>query len=242
MNAILYARFSPRPNAKTCESIEIQFEKIREYCQANNITCDGAFSDRAISGGDGEDREDRPGLWQAIDALKKGDVLIVHKLDRLARSVYLSHLIEKTLKRKRCRLLSVSGEGTWTDTDQDVLIRQILTSLSEFERKTIASRTKIAKIRHQANLRSQSSNPPYGYSIDPANSAMLIENATEQEVIAKIKLMRSENMPFRAISKALDASNIPSRGKHWHFTTIYRLMQRLAVFENAAQARKDAAS
>src|SRR5437899_1011443 len=49
--------------------------------------CAKVFEDRASGA-----RADRPGLRQALDYAREGDVLIVWKLDRLGRS--LPHLIE----------------------------------------------------------------------------------------------------------------------------------------------------
>ena len=55
--------------------------------------CAKVFEDRASGA-----RADRPGLRQALDYVREGDVLIVWKLDRLGRS--LPHLIE-TVRRWR---------------------------------------------------------------------------------------------------------------------------------------------
>jgi DNA invertase Pin-like site-specific DNA recombinase len=57
--------------------------------------CAKVFEDRASGA-----RADRPGLRQALDYAREGDVLIVWKLDRLGRS--LPHLIETvTVLEKR---------------------------------------------------------------------------------------------------------------------------------------------
>lgn len=49
--------------------------------------CERVFEDRASGA-----RADRPGLTQALTYLRRGDVLVAWKLDRLGRS--LSHLID----------------------------------------------------------------------------------------------------------------------------------------------------
>jgi len=86
---VLYARFSPRRNADESESIEAQFDFCRKWCEENNVEIVGEFADRALSGGD----EERPELWAAIEALERSYVLVVYRLDRLARSVYLSDIM-----------------------------------------------------------------------------------------------------------------------------------------------------
>ncbi|OHB51773.1 MAG: hypothetical protein A2Y12_01425 [Planctomycetes bacterium GWF2_42_9] len=51
INAILYARFSPRRNEETCESIEAQFNYIRQYCAKHNVEIIAEFGDRHFIGG-----------------------------------------------------------------------------------------------------------------------------------------------------------------------------------------------
>ena len=123
---IIYTRYSPRRNADECESIEMQLDFCRKWCEENNVKIAGEFADRALSGGE----EDRPELWAAIEALERGYVLVVYRLDRLARSVYLSDIIERAIQRKKATLISISGEGTWGFTDEDWLVRKILQTLA----------------------------------------------------------------------------------------------------------------
>ena len=66
--------------------------------------CTKTFKDRGVSGV----AKDRPGLKRALKALKKGDVLVVWRLDRLGRS--LGDLIEiiSTLAARGCGFLSLT--------------------------------------------------------------------------------------------------------------------------------------
>ncbi len=152
MKAVIYARFSPRRNGDTCESNDTQIELCQAYCEKQDHPVAHVFQDRALSG----DNEDRPGLWDAVESLSKGDVLVVYKLDRLARSVYLSHIIERAVEKKGCKIISAVGEGTWGDTPEDQLIRNILRAIAEFERKANNARTKAAMLRHQRTGRRMS--------------------------------------------------------------------------------------
>lgn len=222
-NAILYARFSPRRNVQTCESIETQFDLCKDYCSKNGFSVVAEFSDKALSGSD----EDRPSLWAAIDELKRGYHLVVYRLDRLARSVYLSDIIERSVNKKGASIISVSGEGTWADSDEDWLVRKILQTLAEYERKVIAARTKSAMLRHQANGRRMSKIPPYGFAIDPHNPNRLIENHTEQKIIHQITNLKEAGLSYRAIARKLKSNNVFCRSKsNWHHTTIKNIYVR----------------
>ena len=93
------------------------------------------FADR-LSGG----RDDRPGLAQALGYVRKGDTLVVWRLDRLGRS--LSHLIETTtgLEQRGIGFRSLQ-EGIDTTTSGGKLVFHIFGALAEFERSLIRERT-----------------------------------------------------------------------------------------------------
>ena len=196
---IIYARFSPRRHEEESESIEAQVDFCRAWCEKNNVKVVGEFADRALSGGE----EDRPELWAAIEALERNYVLVVYRLDRLARSVYLSDIIERAISRKKASFLSISGEGTWGDTDEDWLIRKILQTLAEYERKVIGARTKAAMLRHQANGRLMGSIPRYGFMLDPKDKRKVLKSQYEQVVINQIKRLDKKGLSLRQIAAEL---------------------------------------
>jgi len=218
---ILYARFSPRRNADQCESIECQLDYCREYCKQHSYEIVGEYEDRAISGAE----EDRPGLWAAIEALKRGNVLIAYKLDRLARDVYLSELIRRSVEKKSATIEIVTGCENG-DTPEQKMIRQILQVFAEYERKVIAARTKAAMIRHQKNGRRMSDLTPYGWTRDPNNPAMMLRDPVEQNIIQRMIGLRNEGNSYRDIAKELTNQNITCRGGKWHHTTIMNALRR----------------
>ncbi|MXS85460.1 recombinase family protein [Nitrosomonas sp. HPC101] len=89
-------------------------------------------------------REDRPGLASCLKALRKGDILLVWKLDRLGRD--LRHLIntvyDLTVRGIGLKVLSGHGAAIDTTTAAGKLVFGIFAALAEFERVLIAERTK----------------------------------------------------------------------------------------------------
>ncbi len=82
----------------------------------------------------------RPGLQQAMDSLREGDVLMVWRLDRLGRSLRnLLELVEK-LKERKVGFRSLQ-ESMDTSTSGGNLIFQVFGALAEFERNIIRERT-----------------------------------------------------------------------------------------------------
>ena len=92
----------------------------------------------------------RSELTKAMAFLKKGDTLVVYKLDRLGRSV--SHLIEMInfLKEKGVLFYSIT-EKLETETATGKLLFNMMATLAEFERSLIQERVKdgmaVAKAR-----------------------------------------------------------------------------------------------
>ena len=73
----------------------------------------------------------RPGLQQAMDSLREGDVLVVWRLDRLGRSLRnLLELVEK-LKERKVGFRSIQ-ESMVTSTCGGDLIFQVFGALAEF--------------------------------------------------------------------------------------------------------------
>lgn len=235
--AILYARFSPRRNAEESESIETQLELCRAYCAHQKIEIAGEYFDRALSGASA----DRPGLWCAVGILRRGDTLVVYRLDRLARSVFLSHIIQRAVEKAGARIASASGEGTWSDTPEDALIRNILIALAEYERKVIATRTQVAMLRHQAKGRKMSHVCPYGWQDDPDRPGYMVGNDEERGVIRLIIEQHEAGRSPAAIGAWLVAQGITCRGRIvWHRRSISRILKREVSPESVVHPSENA--
>ena len=110
------------------------------------------YQDAGLSGSKGI--EDRPGLLDAVNALKRGDTLLIAKRDRLGRDVVAVALIERLIAHKGARVVSAAGEGTDSDEPTALLMRRIVDAFGEYERLLIGSRTRAAlKAKRAQGLR-----------------------------------------------------------------------------------------
>lgn len=86
----------------------------------------------------------RPGLEAALKALRRGDTLVVWKLDRLGRN--LRDLVNTVhdLSARGVGLRVLTGQGAAVDTTKPAgkLVFGIFAALAEFERELISERTK----------------------------------------------------------------------------------------------------
>jgi len=98
--------------------------------------CEQVFEERVSSGA-----AERPELTQCLRTLRKGDTLVVWRLDRLGRSLKELLEIVTGLEQRGVAFRSLT-EAMDTGTPGGKLIFHIFASLAEFERSIIRERTK----------------------------------------------------------------------------------------------------
>ena len=137
--------------------------------------CERLFTDTASGA-----KAERPGLKDALKECRKGDTLVVWKLDRLGRS--LPHLVEtvRDLMGREVGFKSLQ-ESIDTTTSGGKLIFHIFASLAEFERDLIRERTNAGL--SSARARGRKGGRPKGV-MDPnkQKAAMALKNDTSRSV------------------------------------------------------------
>lgn len=135
-----YARTS---TAEQIAGLEAQVRDLRA------LGCEEVFSEQVSSVAGS-----RPQLEASMQFVRKGDVLVVTRLDRLARSLPdLLRIVEK-LKAKGCAFRSLDlGADTASATGE--LILHILGSIAAFERRLLLERQRegIAKAKGEGKYR-----------------------------------------------------------------------------------------
>lgn len=106
--------------------------------QLDGLPLDKRFEDKAS----GKDTK-RPQLQAALDYLRDGDTLVVHSIDRLARSLVDLERIVKELTERGVLVEFVKEGLTFRGAGDDpmaVMMRQMLGSVAQFERAMIRER------------------------------------------------------------------------------------------------------
>lgn len=107
--------------------------------------CQKVFSETASGG-----KTDRAQLKKAIASLGAGDVLMVIRLDRLARSTRDLLNVLAALTDKGAQFRSIRDTWADTTTPHGRLMLTVLGGLAEFERELIRSRTSEGRERAKA--------------------------------------------------------------------------------------------
>jgi DNA invertase Pin-like site-specific DNA recombinase len=183
-----YARVSTKE-----QHLDLQLDALK------SAGCETIYPETA-SGAKAERNE----LDRLLSQVRKGDVIVIWKLDRLGRS--LKHLVEvvTTLMEKGVGLKSLH-DPIDTTTAQGRLIFNIFASLAEFERDLIRERTNAGL--QAARARGRMGGRPKGLSAAAHKKAIAAEALYKEGKLSVADIARNQN-----ISKATLYSYLRHRG------------------------------
>jgi len=210
MNCLLYARVSTDKQAQKELSIPAQVAAMQEYAKRNGWRVVGHFIDE----GESARTADRPELKRLIQHCKDEknvDIVLVHKIDRLARNLIDYATIKAILKQKGIKLVSVSEP--FDDNPIGHLLENIIASISEWYSANLGEEIKKANL---AKLKRGEwpHKPPVGYKsaqgengrvkhVPDLKAAPLIRQAFE--------LFLTGNCSLRTLSEEMHARGMKTR-------------------------------
>jgi site-specific DNA recombinase len=218
--AIAYYRVST-DNQKEEKTIELQRLKVREYAEKNGYELISEFEDNGVSGS----LRYRPGLNLLIDALQitSAEVVIIYKLDRLARDLHLQEgLILQFQKYDKQLISTLEPDLDSTDPFRKAF-RQMLGVFAEFEKAMIALRLEGGRER-KAQQGGWHGGRIYGYK--NFEGTLLVDPA-EAETIKTIYKMRRRKKTYSQIARHLTQHNIKTkRGNEiWRISTVRKILK-----------------
>ena len=232
-----YVRVSSRVQ-RDRETIASQREAVLAHAGGRGWTVarERVFADDGFSGA----TLDRPALEALRDAVAGSEVetVVVWSADRLSRNFAHQMLLQEEFARQGARIVFVQEPDD--ATPQGVLLRQMLSVISEYERTQIAERSRRGKI-HRARQGSLNmiSRPPYGYRLirkTEACGARLEIDEAEAAVVRRIyDLYAREGLKMNAVSRRLDAEGVrPRHAERWPTATVAVILRNEAYVGRAA--------
>lgn len=225
--AIIYTRFSPRPDAAECDSGEKQKERCEAYCRQQGHVHNGLwFSDENVSGG----VLSRSALTKVIEHLqlvKDGPVptiLIVDSSDRLARDMLVNLTIRQQVADAGAAIEFADGSPDDT-TPEGKLFQNILAAFSAYERDRIRFRTKKGLDRKRKNGERTTGKIPIGWQLDPDNPKRLVKHHGELNAIRRMCYLKSRELSSVEIALRLHGF---CRGKLWSARTVRKMIAKHA--------------
>ena len=138
----------------TCKSFiaEYDFFKLSHVLQEDNVS--GMFTDKRIE------------YQKALKLAEDGeiDVLVVMRLDRLARDLGDASTTIKLLKLYQCHLIA-GDDISDSSTPVGELMRNILLAQNQYYARYVASNVMAAECTNVKNAKSAGSTPPYGLKV-----------------------------------------------------------------------------
>ena len=217
-----YCRVSSQEQAAKGLSMELQKEKITDYCKLHDLNLIGIERDNGISG---KAVDNRPGLCNVLNMAKGKAIngLVVYKLDRAFRSTKDALQISDLLRKQGVRFHSIT-ESIDTGSSFGNFYFTILSALAQLESERLSERIKDAmdKLGKEGKRRGP---VRYGFKVGADN--MLVENPQEQKVIQLVLKLHGEGLnPYR-ISLELNKRQIPLRkGVVWTNMQIINILKR----------------
>src|SRR3989344_5239211 len=220
-----YCRVST-DNQKEEGTIEIQEYALSEFAGKNNYKLVKIFKDDGVSGG----LEDRPGLAEMFSYLEtkprvKG--VLIYKLDRLARDLYIQEHLIKKLEILQKSILSVKEPSLESSDPMRKAFRQFMGIVAELEKSFIAMRMSSGRLNKARKGGYSGGGVAFGYRAKDKN--LEIDSVSILTIQKIYKLRRYNKLGLRQIATLLNNEGIPTaRGKKWYASTVkYILANKL---------------
>lgn len=219
-----YCRVST-DNQKEEGTIEIQEKALKQYANKNNFELLEIFKDEAVSGS--SELENRPGLAKLFNYIESHfniEGVLIFKLDRLARDLYLQeHLIRK-LEEVKMKLFSIKEQDLNSKDPMRIAFRQFTGIVSQLEKAFITMRLSGGRI-HKAQ-KGGFSGGVVALGYNSKNKELEINEEQAKTIRLIFNMKRYRRMGLREIARELNKRGIPTaRGKRWYGGTIFYILK-----------------
>lgn len=178
--------------------------------------------------------EEREGLQALLKEVKRGDIVVVSKLDRLSRPIWEMTTIYYQIQAQRAKVLSIG------EPNIEPWMVGIFGSLAEKERDNTRDRTK-SGLKKKKETGERVGSVPYGYKLDPTKLQTVRENVKsynkpyllipeerEQRVVAQIVQWSESGKSYDQIVIQLAREGYTNRkGKPFHKTSVARIVRQI---------------
>lgn len=182
--------------------------------------------------------ENRPGLMMALNALEKGDILVIAKRDRIGRDPIVNAMIEKAVEKKKARLISAGGDVTDGSDPHDILMRRMVDAFAEYERLLIGMRTKAA-LAVKRGRNECVGHIPYGFQLSSDGIHLELSQEEQYNLVLMNQLKYEHKFSFRKIAAEMNSRNRLNRRGIWTHVAISRVMKGVHLRKTLIEMKKD---
>lgn len=190
-----------------------QLEAIRVYAKGHDIRITKVFREKGVSGT--TDLENRPALIELMQALASNGtrLVLIEKLDRLARDLMVQETIIGDLRKGGFDLISVSEPDLLQNDPTRILMRQIFGAIAQYEKAMVVAKLRGARQRVRLKEGRCEGRKPFGFY------------PGETEIVERMKTLRQSGLGFDRIAAILnEAGEMPRAGKRWWGKTVNNIL------------------
>lgn len=222
LNSVAYLRVSTEEQAESGLGLDAQRASVTAAATRLGLGVRAVHVDAGVSGS--LSITARPVLLDAVLSLRRGDVLLVAKRDRLGRNMIEVAMIERAIAARGARIVSAAGEGSDTDEPHNWMLRRMVDMFAEYERLLTVARTKAALAAKRARGE-RAGQLPLGFQL--AEDREHLEPApVEQRLVARMRTLQAAGWSYRAIAAALCAEGWTTRrGTPMRFQYVARALR-----------------
>ena len=219
-----YCRVSTN-NQKEEGTIELQEKSIKKYAEKNNCELVKIFKDDGVSGG--SELENRPGLAELFSYVEKNkevEGVLIFKLDRLARDLYIQEHLIKKLEGLNKKLISIKEPNLDSKDPMRKAFRQFMGIVSELEKAFITMRLSGGRINKAQKGGYAGGATALGY--ETKDKKLIIHEKQAETIRMIFKMKRYKRMGLREIARELNEKGVPTtRGGKWYAGTIKYILE-----------------
>lgn len=220
MKAVIYARYSS--DKQTEDSIEAQRHACEEYARKHGLVIVGEYVDEAISG-KGSKTGKRVQYQRMLRDANKGlfDTILIHKYDRVARSLAEHVRLESTLQPLGVSLVAVAQD--FGQTSESKIMRGLMWILSEYYNDNLADETRKGLKETALKGLHTGGVAPFGYDIVEQKYVI---NELEAGYVRRLFEAAANCEGYIKILQEMEQAGIKGkRGKTIKYTQVYEMLR-----------------
>lgn len=189
-----YARVSTQQQADEGESLGVQERQLQGWCLMHGHELARTFVEEGVSASVPLDK--RPMGKALLGVLKRGDIVVASRLDRLFRSALDALQTVERCRNKGISITIIDGLGDITGNGMGRAFMTIAATFAELERDHIQERIRTVKRDQASRGRYLGGKIPFGFTV---KSGELVPCPDKQPIIDLIRRLRREGQSLRAI-------------------------------------------
>ena len=235
MNVVSYIRVSTDGQCGEDKfGLQVQRDKIHEYCNKNDMTIIREYRDEGESGA-----KERPGFDEIVYGEASNppiEAVVVAKSDRVARDINIYYYYKMMLLKKDIKLISVSEDfgnmGVFAS-----MLEAFTLCVAEMERDNITKRTSGGRKKKASNGGYSGGQAPMGYKVQDGR---LVINEEEAAVVRKIFEWRDGGATLMSIVEELNDEGYHTRkGNKFVISTVQSIVGNRKTYEGLYKYGKD---